>query len=72
MSTKRDRYFKYREYDDFAKDCPNISEIEKEQSEQVQQMLNTEEDKTALKDLKADTYEDLISENSEETIDHLI
>ena len=32
----------------------------KEQSEQIQQMLNLEEDKTALMVLVADTYEDLI------------
>ena len=34
-------------------------------------MLNLEEDKTALKVLAADTYEDLVRANSEETIDHL-
>ena len=34
MSTNRDRirYFKCREYNHFAKDCPNISDTEKEQS----------------------------------------
>ena len=54
-----------------AKDCLNISDTEKEQSEEIQQMLNLEEDKTTLKDLVADTEENLIRANSEETIDHL-
>ena len=56
-STNRDRIrcFKCREYDHFAKDCQNISDTEKEQSEQIQQMLNSEEYKTALKVLAADT-----------------
>ena len=65
------RWFKCREYDHFAKDCLNISDTEKEQSEQIQQILNLEEDKTALKVLVADTYENLTRANSEETIDHL-
>ena len=34
-------------------------------------MLNLEEDKAALKVLTADTYEDIIRENTEETVDHL-
>ena len=34
-------------------------------------MLNLEEDKTALKVITAETYEDLIRKNSEEAIDHL-
>ena len=34
-------------------------------------MLNLEEDKTALMVLAADTFENLIMKNSEETIDHL-
>ena len=34
-------------------------------------MLNLEEDKTALKILVADIYENLIRANSEETTDHL-
>ena len=34
-------------------------------------MLNLEEDKTALKALVADTYDDLIRTNSEEATDHL-
>ena len=71
MSTNRDkiRCFKCREYDHFAKDCMNISDAEKEQSEQIQHMLNLEEDKTAIKVLAAATYEDLISANLVETID---
>ena len=57
LSTNRDRIwcFKCREYDQFAKHCPNISGTEKGQSEQVQQMLNLEEDEAALKVLAADT-----------------
>ena len=70
-STNRNRIrcFKCREYDQFAKDCLNISDTEKE--EQIQQMLNLEEDKTSIKVLEAETYEDLIRANLEETIDHL-
>ena len=73
MSTNRDRIrcFKCREYNHFAKDCLKISDTEKEQPEQIQQMLNLEEDKRALKVLAADTYLDLIRANSEEAIDHL-
>ena len=69
----RDRFscFKCREYDHFAEDCPYISETEKEQSEQIQQILNLEADKTALMVLMAVIYEGLIKANSEETIDHL-
>ena len=56
--------FKHREHDHF-------SDTEKEKSEQIQQMLNLEEDKTSLKVLVADTYDDLIRTNSEEAIDQL-
>ena len=51
MSANRDRIrcLTCREYDHFAKDCLNISDTVKEQSEQVQQMFNVEEDKTTLK-----------------------
>ena len=34
-------------------------------------MLNLEKDKTALKVLAANTYDDLIRKNLDETIDHL-
>ena len=40
-------------------------------SEQIQQMFNLEEDKTALKDFATNTYDDLIRTNSDDTIDHL-
>ena len=62
-STNRDRIrcFKCREYDYFAKDCLNISDTEKEKSGQIQQMLNLQEDKAALKVIMADTYENLIT-----------
>ena len=43
----------------------------KEQTKQMQQMLDLEEDKTELKVLAAILIEDLIRTNSEETIDHL-
>ena len=64
VSTNRDRIrcFKCREYNDFVKDCPNISETENEQLEQTQQMLNLGEDKTSLKVLVADTYENLLEQ----------
>ena len=69
-TTNRDRIrcFKCREYDHFAKSCLNISVTEKEQ---IQQMLNLGDDKTALKVLVADTYENLNRTNSEDTVDHL-
>ena len=72
VSTNIDRIrcFKCRQYNHFAKDCLSISETENKQSEQIQQMLNLE-DKTTLKVLMADTYENLIRTNSEETIDDL-
>ena len=49
----------------FAKDCAN-SDTEKE-SGQIQQMSNLDEDQTALKVLAADTYENLIRTNSDDT-----
>ena len=36
---------------------PNMSETEKDQTEQVQQMIDLDGDKTPLKVLAADTYE---------------
>ena len=48
-----------------------MSETQKEQSGQIQWMVNLEEDKTTLKVLVADTYENLIRGNAEETLDHL-
>ena len=73
MSINRDRIrcFKCKEYDHFIKDCPNISETEKQHLEQIQQMFNLVEDKTSLKVLVTDTYENIIRTNSEETIDYL-
>ena len=70
-STNRDRIrcFKCREYDHFAKDCPN-SQTEKE-PEQIQQMYNLDKDQTAINILAADTYDSLIRTNSEDAIDHL-
>ena len=48
-----------------------MSQTEKDQREQMQQMLDSEECETALKVLAPDTYEGLISTHSEETMDHL-
>ena len=55
------RCFKCREYDHFAKDCPYMLETEKDQTEQMKQMLDSEEHETTLKVLTPDTYEGLIS-----------
>ena len=61
---------KCREYIHFSKDCPN-SKTEKE-PEQIQQMYNLDEDQTALKILATDTYDNLISTNSDDTtVDHV-
>ena len=46
-------------------------ETEKGQTEQMQQMFDSEMHKTALKVLAPGTYKSLISTHSEETIDHL-
>ena len=71
VSANRDRIkcFKCREYDHFTKDCIN-SDIEKE-SEQIQQISNLDKDRTALKVILADTYDNLIRTNSYGTIDCL-
>ena len=71
INRDRIRCFTCRGYDHFTKDCLNISDTEKEQLEQIQQMLNLEEDKTALKVLAANTYDDLIRTISDETVYHL-
>ena len=71
-STSRDRIrcFKCREYDHFAKDCPN-SQTEKEM-DQIQFMYNLDEEQTALKFLTTETYDNLIRRNSDDAIvDHL-
>ena len=71
VSTYRDsiRYFKCREYDHFAKDCLN-SEAERE-LEQIQQMYNLDENKTALKVLTADIHDNLVRTNPDDAMDHL-
>ena len=55
VSTKRSRisYFKCREYDHFAKECPT-SKVEKE-TDQIQQMFNLYAEQTSLKTLATDT-----------------
>ena len=45
-NSDRNRCYKCRKYDHFAKDCPTL-QVEKE-SEQIQQMYNMDEEKTAL------------------------
>ena len=47
-------------------DCPNL-QTQKE-PEQIQQMYNLDEDQTALKVLAADTHDNLIRTNSDDTI----
>ena len=47
------------------------TQVQKKQSELIQQMFNLEEDKTALKVLAVNAYDDLIMINSDETIDLL-
>ena len=72
-STNRDRIrcYKCGEYDHFPKDCPTL-QVEKE-SDQIQQVNNTDEEKTALKSLAADTYDNLNRVNSvdENIVNHL-
>ena len=66
----RNRCFRCREYDHFAKDCLN-SQAEKE-LEQIKQMYNLDEEQTILNILATDMYDNLIRTNSDEAIvDHL-
>ena len=71
--TNRDRIrsFRCREYDHFAKDCPNVTVTDKVQTEQMQQMLDSEEPETTLKVLTGETYDSLPSADLEEMINHL-
>ena len=72
-STNRDRirYYKCREYNHFAKDCPT-SESQKEVG-QTQQMFNVDEEQTSLKTLATDMYDSLnwVSSINEKAADHL-
>ena len=72
-SSNRDRIrcFKHREYDHFAKYCPNVSVTEKNQREQLQQMLDSVRKETTLKGLVGETFDRLTMAISEEMIDHL-
>ena len=67
----RIRYYKCREYDHFAKDCP-ASKLEKE-ADKIQQMFNMDEEQTALKTLTTDTYDSLdwMGPSNEIALDHL-
>ena len=71
MNRDRFRCFKCREYEYFSKDCPNMSEIIKDQTGQMQKMLASKQHETALKFLASDTYEGLIITHSEAPMDHL-
>ena len=73
VGTNRDRIrcFKCGEYDYFAKDCLNITVTEEDQTEQMQQMLDSKEQESTLKVLMGETYDSLTRANSEEIIDHL-
>ena len=69
MSTNRDRirYYKCREYDHFAKDCPTVKEEGK--IEQIQQMFNLDEEQTSLKALATnDTYDNFSCASSLEEV----
>ena len=66
MNRDRIRCYKCREYDHFTKDCPTSTE-EKE-IEQLQQMLNLEDDQTALKSLVTNTQDNFSRVNSEENL----
>ena len=59
MSTNRDRIrcYKCREYDHFVNDCL-ATKVEKE-TDQIQQMFNSDEEQTSLKTITTDTYERL-------------
>ena len=58
-STNRDRirYYKCREYDHLAKDCPTSRE--ERELEQLQQMLNIDGEQTSLKSLVTNTHDNL-------------
>ena len=62
---------KCSEYEHFAKDCSNITVTEKDQTEQLQQMLKSEEQETILKVIAGETYDSLTRANLEEMINHL-
>ena len=66
----RIRCFKCREYDHFAKACPNITVTDEVQREQIQQMPDSEEPKTTLNILTGETYDSLTRANLEEMINH--
>ena len=63
MNRDRKRYYKCREYDHFAKYCPTCREDK--EIEQLQQMLNLEDEKTALKSLVTNTQDNFSRVNSE-------
>ena len=70
-STNRDRirYFKWREYNHFARECPTRQESR--ETEQIQQMFNMEEDQTILQTPLTDTEEDKMTITLTETRDNL-
>ena len=60
-STNRDRIrcFECREYDHFARECPNRQASR--ETEQIQQMFNMDEDQTILKNPLMDTDEEQLT-----------
>ena len=59
------RCFKSREYNHFAKDCPNATVTEKNQTEQMQ-MFYSEEQETTLKVITDEIFDSLTRAYSEE------
>ena len=67
----RIRFYKWRQYDNFAKECPS-SKVEKE-TEQIQQLYNMDKEQTTLKWLATDAFDSLnrINSKDETAMDHL-
>ena len=66
MNRERIRCYKFREYDNFTRDCPTSrEEIE---IEQLQQMLNLEDEQTSLKSLVTNTQDNFSRVYSEENL----
>ena len=59
------RWYKCREYNHFARDCPTSRE--ERELEQLQQILYLDGEQTSLTTLAVDTHESLNKINSEET-----
>ena len=66
MYCSREYQLTSREYDHFAKDCPTFREERK--LEMLPQMLNLEDEQTALKSLITNTQDNFDRVNSEENL----